>query len=181
MSSSTARPQTEECIGQDGPEQAAWDVSGSRHIAEVEGRGGLLFGASTCFSGGRDTLNAGEMGVVSVGYNQKGGHTRIRSMKTIPLTIIALAGTFALSACDSKQENARENALERKADNKEDQADAVRNRAENQADALESQKTLSNPSSTNNQLENAADEKRRAAEAAAERLEREAEAAREKK
>lgn len=130
---------------------------------------------------GRDTLNGVEMGVVSVGYNQMGGHTRIRSMKTIPLTIIALAGTFALSACDSKQENARENALERKADNKEDQADVVRNRAENQADALESQKSLSNPSSTNNQLENAADEKRRAAEAAAERLEREAEAAREKK
>lgn len=44
-------------------------------------------------------------------------------MKSLSLCLIA---AFGLSACDSRQENAREDALEKKADRLEDQADAVR-------------------------------------------------------
>ncbi len=102
-------------------------------------------------------------------------------MKPITLSLIALAGTFTLIACDSKEENVRENKLERKADNLEDSADIVRKDAERKADALESQKSLSNPSTTNSALENAADAKRNAAESTAESLERKAAAEREKK
>lgn len=104
-----------------------------------------------------------------------------KCMKNTSRTLFAIVGALALCACDSKEENAREDALERKADAKEDQADAVRNNAERQADALESQKSPSNASSTNSQLENAADAKRDSAETTADRLEREANAAREKK
>lgn len=102
-------------------------------------------------------------------------------MKPITLSLIAIAGALTLGACDSKEENARENTLERKADNLEDTADAVRKDAERKADALESQKNTANPSSTNSALENAADAKRNAAESTADSLEKKADAEREKK
>lgn len=52
----------------------------------------------------------------------------------------ALTAVAALSfaACDSKQENRQEAALEQKADALENKADAVENNAEKRADAVES-------------------------------------------
>lgn len=102
-------------------------------------------------------------------------------MKPITLSLIALVAAFTLGACDSKEENARQDALERKADNLEDNADAVRRDAERKADALESQKSSANAPSTNSSLENAADAKRRAAEGTADGLENKADAVREQK
>jgi hypothetical protein len=66
-------------------------------------------------------------------------------MKLLPTLTLLAAFTFA--ACDSKQEQAREKALERRADNLEDaakateknvdaQADAAKKAADAQADAL---------------------------------------------
>jgi hypothetical protein len=49
--------------------------------------------------------------------------------------ILALAGMFSLSACDSKQEQAREKALESKADSLEAQAKATKQAADAQAKA----------------------------------------------
>jgi hypothetical protein len=47
-------------------------------------------------------------------------------MKSLSLCLIAAVAALGLSACDSRQENARENALEKKADRLEDKADATR-------------------------------------------------------
>ena len=60
-------------------------------------------------------------------------------MKMIPiLTAIAALAIFA--GCDSKNESARKDALENKADSLEDQAKATRKSAERTADATESSK-----------------------------------------
>lgn len=53
-------------------------------------------------------------------------------MKLIP--ILTLTATFAFSACDSKQEQAREKTLENRADNLEDAAKATKKNADDQAD-----------------------------------------------
>ncbi len=95
------------------------------------------------------------------------------------IACLAVAATaFTLSACDSKQENAREDAVEKKADAMENKADAVRDNAEKKADAIESQKTMSQPHSTNSALENKADAVRDGAEKQADAMENKADAVR---
>lgn len=49
-------------------------------------------------------------------------------LKTLPF--FAVVAGLSLSGCDSKQENAREDALEKKADALEDQADNAPTKAE---------------------------------------------------
>lgn len=60
-------------------------------------------------------------------------------MKTPLLTTVLAASLygFLFTSCDSKQEDAREDTLENKADAAENKADAVRDAAERQADAIE--------------------------------------------
>jgi hypothetical protein len=90
-------------------------------------------------------------------------------------TIVVAAVAFA--ACDSRQENARENNLERKADNLEDAADVVRTQAEKTADAVERNDAGLNSSTT----EKTADAVREAGERKADALEDQADIEREKK
>lgn len=54
-------------------------------------------------------------------------------MKLTP--ILTLSAAFALAACDSKQEQAREKVLENQADGLEDAAKATKKNADAQADA----------------------------------------------
>lgn len=56
-------------------------------------------------------------------------------MKTPTITLIALASMFALAACDSKEEQAREKALESRADSLEAQAKATKEAGDAQAKA----------------------------------------------
>ncbi|MBA3651158.1 MAG: hypothetical protein H0W66_06705 [Chthoniobacterales bacterium] len=91
---------------------------------------------------------------------------------------IAAASAFALSSCDSIQENARQNAAEQKADNMENKADAVRDNGEKKADAMDSQKAMSNDHSTNATVENKADATRDAADQKADAVENSADAVR---
>ncbi len=100
------------------------------------------------------------------------------SIKQITLGAVAAAFALALSACDSKQENAREDAVEKKADSMENQADAVRDGGEKKADAIEEKKSMSNDHSTNAALENKADATRDASEQKADALENSADAVR---
>ena len=51
------------------------------------------------------------------------------------LSSLALTSALALGACDSKQEQARENALENRADRLEDQAKMTKKAGEADADA----------------------------------------------
>ncbi|MEO5722659.1 MAG: hypothetical protein ABIR71_14505 [Chthoniobacterales bacterium] len=102
-------------------------------------------------------------------------------MKHIILPILAVAGALTLGACDSKQENARQDAVEKKADAVEDKADAVRKDAEKKADAIEDKKKMANDHSTNVQLENQADATRKAAEQKADGMENQADAIRDGK
>lgn len=53
-------------------------------------------------------------------------------MKLTPILILTAA--FAFAACDSKQEQAREKALENRADNLEDAAKATKQNANGQAE-----------------------------------------------
>ena len=113
--------------------------------------------------------------------SQSRSHTNekpFNSAKQITLCLVTAAFALAFSACDSKQENAREDAVEQKADSMENKADAVRDGAEKKADAIEEQKTMSNDSSTNSALENKADATRDAAEKNADAIENQAEAVR---
>ncbi len=100
------------------------------------------------------------------------------SFRQITLCSIAAASALALSACDSKQENAREDAAEQKADNMEKKADTVRDTGEKKADAMESQKSMANDHSTNASMENKADATRDAADQKADALENSADAVR---
>lgn len=54
-------------------------------------------------------------------------------MKLTP--ILTLTAAFALAACDSKQEQAREKALENRADSLEDAAKATKKNVDAQTDA----------------------------------------------
>ena len=54
-------------------------------------------------------------------------------MKLLPL--LTLTAALSLTACDSKQEEAREKSLENRADNLEDQAKATKKGADANADA----------------------------------------------
>ncbi len=56
---------------------------------------------------------------------------------TLPILTVTLA--LGLAACDSKQENMREKAVEQRADNLETQADITKNQAERKADEIEKQ------------------------------------------
>jgi hypothetical protein len=82
-----------------------------------------------------------------------------------------------LCACDSKEEQRRERALERKADALEDAAAATRDRGEKKADAIE----RSDPGLNSAPTERAADATRTDAEIKADALEDAAKATREKK
>lgn len=92
-------------------------------------------------------------------------------MKTI-LLFCTLALPLVVVSCDSAQEDAREKALENRADALENRADAVKKEGEHQADAIEDAKKL-------NDLN--AEATRKEAEAKAEALKKEAEATREQK
>lgn len=92
--------------------------------------------------------------------------------KILPLFAVA-AAVLSFAACDSSQENARENTLEKKADTMENQADATRKAAENKADGLEN--------TGQRGADNSADAVRKAGEAQADRQENAADAVREQK
>jgi hypothetical protein len=91
------------------------------------------------------------------------------------LTAVALA--LALTACDSKQENQREKALENKADALEDRADTVRKQGEAAADRVEKQ----DPGIDSRTTDRSADANREVAEKRADQLEDQADRVREKK
>jgi flagellar biosynthesis component FlhA len=61
-------------------------------------------------------------------------------MKPTHLPFLAIATALTFAACDSKQEQQREKALENAADRIEDKADATKKAAEQKADAIEEQK-----------------------------------------
>lgn len=58
-------------------------------------------------------------------------------MKSLVILFGAALLGFGAVSCDSPQEDAREDALENKADAQENAADAVRDNAEQKADAIE--------------------------------------------
>jgi hypothetical protein len=89
--------------------------------------------------------------------------------------------TLAFAACDSKEENQRENALENKADAMEKQADATRKAGERKADAIEDTKPGSEKLKVNTPQDKAADATRKDAEAKADGLENKADAVRDQK
>ncbi|WP_210114413.1 hypothetical protein [Hymenobacter elongatus] len=76
------------------------------------------------------------------------------TMKKVLFLALA-AASFSFTSCDSKTENAQENAAdgveasgEAKADAMEEQADMVRDSADNKADAMEDAADVNNPSQT---------------------------------
>lgn len=99
-------------------------------------------------------------------------------MKTTSLITLAFAAfAFSFTACDSRQENARENALERRADALEDKADIVREKAEKTADAVET----NDPGLNSRATEKTAEAVRESGEKTADALENQADREREKK
>lgn len=84
-------------------------------------------------------------------------------------------------ACDSKQENQRDAALENKADAMEDQADATRKMSEKKADAIEDTKQGSDKLKLNTPQDKAADAVRKGGEKKADALEDKADAVRDQK
>ena len=97
-------------------------------------------------------------------------------MKTITILLSGVS-LLALSACDSKEEQRREKALERKADSLEDTAEATREKGEKVADSIERRDPGINAPST----DRAANSVRTDAERKADALEDAADATREKK
>ena len=61
-------------------------------------------------------------------------------MKSIPTIIIFTVAAFAFTACDSKEEQARKDVLENRADSLEDAAKAAKKNAERAADTTEDSK-----------------------------------------
>ena len=61
-------------------------------------------------------------------------------MKSVPTLIIITAAAFAFTACDSKEEQARKDAVENRADGLEHAARAAKKNAERAADATEDSK-----------------------------------------
>lgn len=114
----------------------------------------------------------------SAGANYRQMKHTTNSLKRFTLCLAALAGVFTLASCDSKQENAREDAADKKADTIENKADAVRDNGEKKADAIEENKSMSNDHSTNQAMENKADGTRDAADATADKMENKADAVR---
>jgi hypothetical protein len=99
-----------------------------------------------------------------------------KNMKPIHIILSGL-GLLALSACDSKEEQRREKALERKADALEDAAEATREKGDKVSDAIKKDDPGLNAPSTNR----AADAVKTDAERKADALEDAADATREKK
>ncbi|SOD41688.1 hypothetical protein [Nitrosovibrio sp. Nv4] len=91
------------------------------------------------------------------------------------LTAAILA--FALAGCESKQENQREEALEKKADTMEQKADVVRERGEAAADLAEKK----DPGMDTSATDRAAEAARETSERSADQLEEYADRTREKK
>ncbi|SEO45078.1 hypothetical protein [Nitrosovibrio sp. Nv6] len=91
------------------------------------------------------------------------------------LTAAILA--VALTGCESKQENQREKAVEKKADTMEQKADVVRERGEAAADKAEKQ----DPGMDTSATERAAETARETSERSADQLEEYADREREKK
>lgn len=89
-------------------------------------------------------------------------------MKLIPI-LTTLTAAFALTACDSKQEQAREKALENRADGLEDAAKATKKNVDVQADAAKKNVDVQ------------ADAAKKAADAQADALKKEADRVREQK
>ena len=98
-------------------------------------------------------------------------------MKAFTIASLTLASAVLLTACDSKEEERREKALERKADTLEESAKTAREQGEKKADRIEG----SDPGFNSNATERAAAETRREAERKADELEDAADSAREKK
>jgi hypothetical protein len=99
-------------------------------------------------------------------------------MKYLTLSALSLASALLLlPSCDSKEEERREKALERKADTLEDAAKTARERGEKTADNIEN----SDPGLNSNSTERAAAEARKEAERKADQLEDAADSTREKK
>ena len=88
---------------------------------------------------------------------------------------------LAFAACDSKEENQRENALENKADRLENQADATRKAGERKADAIEDTKVGNDKLKLNTPQDKEADATRKAADARADGLENKADEVRKEK
>ncbi|MHA3771913.1 hypothetical protein ACXR0O_10295 [Verrucomicrobiota bacterium sgz303538] len=98
------------------------------------------------------------------------------------LYLFAAVAALGLSACDSRQENARENALEKRADGLENQADATRKASEKKADAIESSgKHGVDKLNPNTPADKEADAVRKSGEAKADALENKADAVRDQK
>lgn len=92
------------------------------------------------------------------------------------ISVLSLAALCTLTACDSRQEQAREKALESKADALEEKADATRKGTERVADAVEDQKKV------NDKVVDAqADNIRKSGENAADAAEKQADAVRDQK
>ena len=106
-------------------------------------------------------------------------------MKTKSIvTLLGATGiAFAFTACDSKQEQAREEAIEQKADGLESSADQLRKDGEKVADAKEQHADAIRNGSEKaaDAAENDADATREAVEKRADQIEDEADAAREAK
>ena len=98
-------------------------------------------------------------------------------MKQNSLILVPVLCAFALAACDTKRENARENDLERKADSLEEKAGVVRDEKEKVADAIEK----NDPGANSGATEDAAKATRKTGEQTADALEEAAKREREKK
>lgn len=103
-------------------------------------------------------------------------------MKFLFVTAAAAAIALTFTGCDSREENARENALEKKADTLEDQADATRSATEKKADAIESAgKQGADTLNPNTPADKQADAVRKSGEATADSLEKKADAVEDQK
>ena len=112
-----------------------------------------------------------------------GKPTETMKLNSIANLIGASAVALFFTACDSKQENLREDALEQKADGLEKKADMTRDNGEKSADAAEevADKVRKTDEVAADQTEQSAEATRKATEARADALEKEAEKTREQK
>jgi hypothetical protein len=111
--------------------------------------------------------------------------TQSKTMKTTSIATLIGASAIAMlfTACESKQEEAREERLENKADNLEATADQVRKEGEKTADMKEDQadSIRKNNEGAADATENSADATRKTSEGQADALEKEADQVREQK
>ena len=98
-------------------------------------------------------------------------------MKNALPVIVIVSLAFSLGACDSTNENKRQQALENKADRLEDQADVTKEHGEAQADAIERH----DPGVDGPTTDRAAEQARDSSESQADRLEDQADQVRDQK